>query len=156
RRVSFRAGGARARRARRAGVRGRAVIASTQLRRPRGGAVAGLATHPLVRLIVRRLLGLAFVAVIAMLAVFLMVQFVPGDPIYQAFGGDLPLQRYHELRHLYHFDQPLLKQFWIYVQNVLHGDLGRSYANQQPVADLIRERAGASAELAGAGLLIVL
>jgi peptide/nickel transport system permease protein len=112
--------------------------------------------HPLVRLIVRRIVGLVFVAAIVMAAVFLMVQLVPGDPIYQSFGGDLTLQRYHELRHLYHFDLPLYDQFRIYVGNVLHGELGRSYVTQQPVADLIKQRIGASAELAGAGLLIVM
>lgn len=116
----------------------------------------GIVSSPLLRLIVRRMIGLVVVGVVVMFAVFLMVQLVPGNPIYQAFGGDMSLQRYQQLRHQLYFDRPLYQQFAIYVDHVLHGNLGRSYATQQPVSSLIHERIAASAELAGAALVIVL
>jgi peptide/nickel transport system permease protein len=113
-------------------------------------------SSPLARLVLARLAALVIVAVLATLAVFLMVHVVPGDPIYQAFGGEISPERYRELQHQYHFDQSLLEQFRIYVSGALHGDLGRSYQNQQPVLDIIRERWVSSATLAAAGLAIVL
>ena len=112
--------------------------------------------HPLVRLIVRRLGSLAIVLVVVLVAVFSMVQLVPGDPIYQAYGTDITREQYLELRRQYHLDKPLPEQFKIYVGNVLQGDFGRSRTSQQPVSELIKERIGTSAELALAALLIVL
>lgn len=114
------------------------------------------AGHPLARLVLRRLIGLGFVSTFVVIGVFLMVQLVPGDPIYQAFGADVTGEQYEALQRQFHFDKPLHEQFRIYVSNLAHGDMGRSYATQQPVADIIRERARASAELASAAFLIVL
>jgi len=113
-------------------------------------------SHPLGRLVLRRLIGLGFVSAFVVIGVFLMVQFVPGDPIYQAFGADVTGEQYEALQKQFHFDEPLPEQFRIYASNLAHGDMGRSYATQQPVADIIRERARASGELAFAALLIVL
>lgn len=123
---------------------------------PPRGRYAGVSAPPLVMLIARRLVGLVFVSAVVMVAVFLMVQLVPGDPIYQAFGADITREQYLELRKEYHFDKPLPEQFKIYVENALHGDFGRSRTSQQPVSDLIRQRIRTSAELAVAALLIVL
>jgi peptide/nickel transport system permease protein len=129
-----------------------------QVRRRRftGTAAAQMISHPLVRLILSRLVSLVVVAFAAMLAVFLMVHFVPGNPIYTAFGGDISPTRYRQLEHLYYFDRSLPEQFLIYVHHVLQGNLGRSYVDQQPVTAIISQRWVTSASLAGTGLLLVL
>jgi peptide/nickel transport system ATP-binding protein len=114
------------------------------------------AAPPLAQLVLRRLVGLGFVSAFVVVGVFLMVQLVPGDPIYQAFGADVTGEQYEALQKQFNFDKPLHEQFRIYVSNLAHGDMGRSYATQQPVSDIIRERARASAELASAAFLIVL
>jgi peptide/nickel transport system permease protein len=119
----------------------------------RGGR---LVAHPLARLVLRRLLALVVVVVVVVVAIFLMVQAVPGDPITQAFGTDLSAQQREQLRHQHHFDRPLFEQFTWYVGNLLHGDLGRGFVNNQAVTELIKQRVASSAELAGAAFLIVM
>jgi ABC-type dipeptide/oligopeptide/nickel transport system permease component len=47
-------------------------------------------------------------------------------------------------------------QFWRWVDGVLHGNLGYSYQNQQPVSALIGQNLPSTVELAAAGLLISL
>lgn len=112
--------------------------------------------HPLLQLVARRLVSLAAVMVVVLVAVFSMVQLVPGDPIYQAYGTDITRPQYLELRRQYNLDKPLPEQFKIYVEDVFHGDFGRSRTSQQPVGELIKERIRTSAELAFAALMIVL
>jgi peptide/nickel transport system permease protein len=118
--------------------------------------VRGTLQHPVVALILRRLGTMFFVIFFVMVAVFLMVQLVPGDPILNAFGENVDLSQLHRLRHEYGLDKPLVEQFYTWFVNTLHGDLGRSFQNQQPVTDLIRQRASTSLELALAALAIVL
>jgi peptide/nickel transport system permease protein len=52
------------------------------------------------------------------------------------------------------YDDPVAVQYLRYVNNVLHGDLGYSYVNNQTVADLFLQRAPRSAYLAGISLLL--
>jgi peptide/nickel transport system permease protein len=51
------------------------------------------------------------------------------------------------------FDDPVLVQYWHYLSNMLHGNLGYSYVENQSVTSLFAERAGRSAYLSGISLL---
>ncbi len=53
-------------------------------------------------------------------------------------------------------DQPLWRQYVLYLWNVLHGDFGSSWSFQMPVTELILSRFPATAEMAVAGMLIAL
>ncbi|GJL81064.1 MAG: peptide ABC transporter permease [marine bacterium B5-7] len=70
------------------------------------------------------------------LLTFAMIRLVPGDPIELLAGerGVTP-ERHAELRASYGFDKPVLEQYWIYVNNILHGDLGNSIVTRQPVVN---------------------
>jgi peptide/nickel transport system permease protein len=50
-------------------------------------------------------------------------------------------------------DQPLWRQFGVFVWNALHGDLGRSFVYNAPAVDVILQRLPATLELALAGLV---
>jgi peptide/nickel transport system permease protein len=52
------------------------------------------------------------------------------------------------------YDDPVPLQYLRYLINLLHGNLGYSYSNNQTVAALISERAARSAYLAGTSLLL--
>ena len=54
------------------------------------------------------------------------------------------------------FDEPIIVQYWHYVDAVLHGNLGYSYANNQTVASLFQERLARSIYLSGMALLIAI
>lgn len=73
-----------------------------------------------------------FLALIAL--TFFALRLVPGDPIEVRRGerGISP-ERLAELRHEMGLDQPLWKQFWDYVWQILHGDFGTSLVTHEPV-----------------------
>src|ERR1044072_8979093 len=50
-------------------------------------------------------------------------------------------------------DQPLWMQFWVFVKNALHGDLGVSFVHGVPAVDLILSRMPATLELAFVALV---
>jgi len=54
------------------------------------------------------------------------------------------------------FDDPIIVQYWHYVDALLHGNLGYSYKLNQPVAALFGERWARSLYLSGMGILIAI
>jgi peptide/nickel transport system permease protein len=112
--------------------------------------------HPVVRLLMRRLVGLVVVLFAVMVAVFFMVKLVPGDPITGSFGSDVTPDQMHRLQAELGLDKPVYTQFYTYVKNVVRLDFGRSFQNSQPVGELVRQRIGVSLQLAIAALIIVL
>jgi peptide/nickel transport system permease protein len=54
------------------------------------------------------------------------------------------------------FDQPLWKQYWLFLQGALHGDLGKSFVFNQPALDIIFQRLPATLELAISALLLAI
>ena len=107
---------------------------------------------------VRRLLqGVATLLVIAVIN-FVLIRMAPGDPAMvmagEAGSGDeLFLQ---QLRERFDLDRPLPEQLASYLAHLMHGDLGESYRQQQPVLDLILERLPATLLLTGTALVISL
>lgn len=72
-------------------------------------------------------IGVSFVA-------FLFIRLLPGDPIYVMSGErTMAPERYQELVHQYGFDQPIWKQYLIYVGDLARGDLGTSINTKKPV-----------------------
>jgi peptide/nickel transport system permease protein len=89
-------------------------------------------------------------ALLVMLAVtalsFGMFRFV-GDPVQILAREDASLQEREALRENLGLNDPIVVQYARFVGRVAAGDLGQSYRNQRPVADLIAERAPATLEL---------
>ena len=54
------------------------------------------------------------------------------------------------------FDRPVIEQYLSYMNALLHGNLGYSYANNQTVASLFQERLARSIYLSGMALLIAI
>lgn len=85
-------------------------------------------------------------AVILVLLNFALPRLLPGDPLdaESAEGmnavSTLTVEARAQLRATYHLDQPLAGQFWAYLQDLGHGDLGWSISQSAPVSQLIGER----------------
>ena len=94
------------------------------------------------------LLGVCFL-------VFMMLHFVPGDPVRIALGDvqSTPEQQ-AKLRAQLHLDEPLPQQFARFVAGAAQGDLGTSIRSQRPVRVEIAENLGNTVQLALAALLI--
>ena len=112
------------------------------------------------------------------LAVFVVMQFVPGGPVerqimrYQmaamteggagAAGASvsgrgslaLPEEQIEEIRRYYGFDKPFHVRYATWLWNVLHLDLGNSYIYQDPVWDVIKSRFPISIFLGLTGFLL--
>ena len=89
-------------------------------------------------------------------AVFLLIHFVPGDPILQMLGEGAPAADIAATRHLYGLDEPLGKQYLHYWTGVLHGDLGPSLRFNQSVTSLILQRYPYTLQLTLAALLVAI
>jgi peptide/nickel transport system permease protein len=71
-----------------------------------------------------------------------------GDPVRLLLPPDATQQQMEDLRRHLGLDQPFAVQYWRFLQNALRGDLGTSFAFNQPAIGLILERVPATLELA--------
>jgi ABC-type dipeptide/oligopeptide/nickel transport system permease component len=85
---------------------------------------------------------------------FLLTRALPGDPAAYFAGPAATQEAIEQVRATLGLDQPLIIQFYHYVADLAHGDLGKSLTTGQPVADEIRARLPASAELTLLGLIV--
>lgn len=86
---------------------------------------------------------------------FLLIHIAPGDPVTIFLGSMGTSQEYIQaVRVRLGLDEPLHIQLIIYIKNVLLGDLGFSYVNQEPVLKLIVERIPATLLLMGPALIL--
>lgn len=103
----------------------------------------------MARLIVTRLLTLIPMMFLIASVVFFMVRFVPGDPARIMVGGQRTTQKNLEaIRHQYRLDQPLPKQYALWVGDLAHGNLGTSFRQRRDVLPLILDRLPVTLELA--------
>lgn len=94
------------------------------------------------------------------LLVFSMLHLVPGDPVRAMFieSGGATAEQIEQVRHLLGLDKPLPVQYWDYMANALHGDLGQSIITKQSVFELIVQNLPSTLQLTvtGLGLAVLL
>jgi peptide/nickel transport system permease protein len=90
--------------------------------------------------IVRRLIAIVPVLGIVAVFVFLMLRLTPGDPAAVIAGDNATNEQIDAIRAQLGLDEPLLKQFVIWIGKVLRGDFGESYFFKKTVASLIVQR----------------
>lgn len=120
------------------------ALASSVATAPR----VGLWSHPWVRFGVRRLWRLLVSLWVLVTASFLMIHLIPGDPVRAALGPTAPAALVAAKREEMGLDDPLLVQYWHYLQGLFTGDLGTSTVSQLPVSDVIAQRLPATLALA--------
>jgi peptide/nickel transport system permease protein len=99
--------------------------------------------------IVPVLIGVSFI-------VFSFTHLIPGDPAVAMLGERATPQRVAEVRAQLGLDEPLYKQYFIYVGKIVRGDFGASILRGDPVLrDLVR-RFPATVELATSAILIAI
>src|SRR3954466_11658469 len=91
----------------------------------------------MLRIVARRLLlSLPLLLVVSGIT-FVLESFVPGDPARTLLGVNATPEQYEAVRQSLHLDQPLLQQYWTYLEGVFHGDFGRSIFTNEDVLSLI-------------------
>ena len=72
--------------------------------------------------------------------VFFMIHLVPGDPAVAILGPRATPARVAVLHHQWGLDRPLWRQYILFMERTLHGNLGQSFFYHLPATTLIRER----------------
>ena len=85
---------------------------------------------------------------------FVLTRALPGDPAVYFAGAMASEQSIAEVRAALGLDKPLPQQFFLYVGDLLQGDLGRSISTGQPVLTDLASRLPASLELTLSALLL--
>lgn len=88
------------------------------------------------------------------LATFLLSQIIPGDPTAVLLGPFAPEEARERLREALGLDQPVFVQYFIYLSNLIRGDLGQSLTFAQPVSTIIWSRLLNTAILALASIAL--
>lgn len=112
----------------------------------------------MIRLVLMRLLALLPVALTAVVLIFLLLQFAPGDPASLVAGPDAGPEEIALVRASLGLDRPLPVQFASWLLGVLSGDLGTSLVTGLEISETIGARLAITAQLAvsGAAIAIVL
>ena len=104
--------------------------------------------------IVQRLALLPLLMLIYSFVIFAIIQAPPGDFLsayvatLASSGSSISADQIAALRHQYGLDQPFVVQYFLWMQNLFHGDFGLSLEYQRPNADLISEQIGLTIALA--------
>lgn len=102
----------------------------------------------------KRLAALLVTLLVASLAVFIVMEVLPGDPAAVMLGVNAREDTLAALRSQLGLDQPAWVRYGRWVTGLLTGDLGRSYTYDVPVATLIADRLSISLPLALGGMAL--
>lgn len=91
-----------------------------------------------------------------LVATFLLVHLVPGDPARRVAGIEASGEQVEALRRELGLDRPLVVQFASYVRNLSEGDLGRSFLTREPVTRIIADRLPKTLQLAAVAVVLML
>jgi peptide/nickel transport system permease protein len=101
-----------------------------------------------------RLLQVVPTAAAILLIGFLLIHLAPGDPVLALAGESGDAEYYAFIRDKFGLDEPLPQQLLTYAGRVLQADLGTSYVQGRPVADIIAERVPATLLLSITALVL--
>ena len=108
----------------------------------------------MINYILRRLLLSIPVLFGILFATFALGRMIPGDPCRAILGEKATNVVCDEFIHRHGLDKPIPIQFGIYINEIVHGDFGRSFRFSKPVTDLLIERLPITVELSFAALMV--
>ncbi len=106
------------------------------------------------RFVTRRLLRGVLTMWFAVTVTFFLLRLLPGDPALAVADPGMTEELRAELLRDYGLDRPLAVQYWEYLTQLLHGNLGVSFRQNQPVLDILLERLPWTLLLAGSALVV--
>ncbi|MGV1760761.1 ABC transporter permease [Rhizobium sp. A22-96] len=108
----------------------------------------------MLNVLAKRLVQSALILLGVAAITFVLLYALPADPARMIAGRSATPQTVDNIRRELGLDQSLLTQFLHYLNGLLHGDLGRSYAQKTQVMTLILARLPATITLMAAGILV--
>lgn len=101
----------------------------------------------MLKYIVRRLLVLVLQVWALTSLIFVLVQVLPGDPLYLLVDQTASTEQIEQTRKHLGLDRPLYERYFKYYGNLIRGDLGTSFFSAASVSDELRRRVPATFEL---------
>lgn len=108
------------------------------------------------RFLLLRVIGLAGTLFALLIAAFMLVHLIPGDPARRIAGLNASPQYVMEIHARLGLDRPLIEQFASYVNGVVHLDFGESFVTGEPVVQVLAQRLRYTGVLAASGLIIMI
>jgi peptide/nickel transport system permease protein len=110
----------------------------------------------MVRFLIRRILaGILVLWAVATLTFFLFFVAVPEEVVARNLAGRAATpQVIAEVKRNLGLNQPKAVQYWHYLDNLLHGNLGYSYYSQEPVTTIIKQALPATISVVIGGTLL--
>jgi peptide/nickel transport system permease protein len=110
----------------------------------------------MTRYLVRRLLALIPVLFLVTIFAFLIVHLTPGDPVSLVLGEQATQTQIEDARRELGLDDPFYIQYFRWLGAMLQGDLGRSLIFDQPVSQMLIQRAEPTLVLAAVALFFTI
>ena len=109
----------------------------------------------MIKYIIKRFVQMLVVLFIVSVLVFLLTNFI-GDPVDMLVPENATLEQIESARARLGLDRPLPVQYGIFLNDVLHGNFGKSYSYGLPAMGLIVERIPATMEIVIIAALLTL
>lgn len=103
--------------------------------------------------VLQRLLLAVVVVMGVTIAVFLIIQLIPGDPARVSLGLQATDELVAQRRENMGLNRPILVQYGSWVSGAIQGDFGRSLLTGQPVSETLAQRLPTTLQLAGLALI---
>ena len=117
----------------------------------------------MIEYFIRRFIYMIFTLIFVSIVSFVIIQLPPGDYLtsyvmqLKSSGAEVSEAQLAALTRQYGLDRPYTTQYLLWMKNIItKGDFGRSFNWQRPVSEIIWERLGITALLAGLALLFAL
>ncbi len=102
-----------------------------------------------------RRIGQAIIVLIGVTIItFILLHLLPGNPVRAILGTRASAIDIKQLTDQLGLNKPLYIQYFVWVNNLIHGNLGFSYKLDQPVASLLAQRIPKTLFLVGASLIL--
>jgi peptide/nickel transport system permease protein len=107
-------------------------------------------------ILARQLLSALAAALVLTVVVFVLIRLIPGDAITLWVGqeGSMPPEVQQTLRKMFGLTDPVYQQYFRWLGDVLHGDLGYSFRSRLPVAPALLAAMPYTLELAIGATLV--
>ena len=110
----------------------------------------------MAEVVLRRLLATVPVLLLVTAGVFALLHLTPGDPVDAMMAESADASTKESVRRELGLDRPIAVQYVAWMGRLLHGDLGRSIRNGEPVLENVSRRIRPSLQLAVVAMAIAL
>ena len=105
---------------------------------------------------IQRIIVSILIIILAVTALFVMIQFVPGDPANVMLGPRATPELKEALRERLHLNDAFIVQVYYFFTGLLQGDLGVDLTSNRPVLGILIEQVPYTASLVASTLLVTL